>query len=133
MRNVFADSYYFLAGVNKRDHGHSKAISFAQSYRGQFITTEWILTEVGDALAKSHNRHAFLAMLYDVQNDAQTTIVQAGHDLFTRGIELFKGRSDKEWTLTDCISFVVMDDTGIREALTADRHFEQAGFVALLA
>jgi predicted nucleic acid-binding protein len=132
MITVFADSYYYLAMVNVRDRGYAKALQFGDSFRGHIITTEWILTEVGDALAKSHNRLAFVAMLNDVQNDAHTTIVQAGHDLFTRGIELFKDRSDKEWTLTDCISFVVMEDHGIRESLTGDHHFEQAGFVALL-
>jgi hypothetical protein len=50
-----------------------------------------------------------------------------------RGLDLFAGRSDKNWSLTDCISFVVMQDEGLTEALTGDSHFEQAGFKALLA
>jgi len=52
--------------------------------------------------------------------------------LFHRGVELFRRRPDKGWPLTDCISFVVMQDHGIDEALTADVHFQQAGFTALL-
>ena len=53
--------------------------------------------------------------------------------LFARGFNLYRQRSDKAWSLTDCISFVVMADEGLNEALTGDRHFEQAGFTALLA
>jgi predicted nucleic acid-binding protein len=53
-------------------------------------------------------------------------------NLFDRGVELYDARPDKHWSLTDCISFVAMQDHGISEALTGDRHFEQAGFVALM-
>jgi predicted nucleic acid-binding protein len=57
-----------------------------------------------------------------------------GHDerLYDAGIELYRLRPDKDWSLTDCISFVVMAKRGISAALPADRHFEQAGFTALL-
>jgi predicted nucleic acid-binding protein len=61
------------------------------------------------------------------------TIIEGSHELFQRGVELFASRTDKEWSLTDCTSFVVMEEQGLSEALTADRHFEQAGFIALLA
>jgi uncharacterized protein len=132
MRTVFADSYYYLAAVNERDQGHAKAVEFVQSFRGRTITTEWVLTEVGDALAQPRMRPAYLELLESVQTDAQTTIVEASHDLFARGVDLFADRSDKNWSLTDCISFVVMNDHNIREALTADQHFNQAGFVSLL-
>ena len=56
----------------------------------------------------------------------------ASRRLFTRGLALYKERTDKEWSLTDCISFVIMRDLKLSAALTADRHFEQAGFMALL-
>jgi hypothetical protein len=133
MTIVFADSYYYLAQVNDRDDGHANAVDFAKSFRGHTVTTEWILTEVGDALAQSQTRGAFIRILEDEHRDPQTTIVAASHELFTRGVGLFANRSDKSWSLTDCISFVVMEEQGITEALTADRHFQQAGFVALLA
>jgi predicted nucleic acid-binding protein len=57
-----------------------------------------------------------------------------GHDddLYEAGIELYRARADKDWSLTDCISFVVMEERGIADALTGDRHFEQAGFQAML-
>ena len=59
-------------------------------------------------------------------------IVSPSLDLFEQGVELFAHRPDKQWSLTDCISFVVMQDRGLTEALTANHHFEQAGFVAML-
>ena len=49
-----------------------------------------------------------------------------------KALQCYKMRTDKEWGITDCISFVVMEEYGLTEALTADKHFRQAGFKALL-
>jgi len=68
-----------------------------------------------------------------IETDAAFQLVRATSDLIQRGKKLYRDRADKEWPLTDCISFVVMHDRGLSEALTADHHFEQAGFRALLA
>ena len=59
-------------------------------------------------------------------------IVPATHELFERGCALFAQRGDKAWSLTDCTSFVVMRERDLEEALTADQHFEQAGFKRLM-
>ncbi len=96
------------------------------------MTTEWVLTELADALAMRTKRRAFSNLYQILQTDADVEIVPAGRDIFARGIQLFTSRSDKDWSLTDCISFIVMQDRGMTEALTGDRHFEQAGFRALL-
>ena len=61
------------------------------------------------------------------------TVISLDSRLLDRGLGLMASRADKDWSLTDCISFVVMQEKGIEAALTADRHFEQAGFKALLA
>jgi predicted nucleic acid-binding protein len=68
-----------------------------------------------------------------VETDPAFRLARAMPELFQRGKRLYQDRPDKDWPLTDCISFVVMQDEGVREALTADRHFEQAGFKALFA
>jgi predicted nucleic acid-binding protein len=133
MRVVFADSFYLLAAINEHDEAHPRARKFAESEPHRLITTEWVLTEVGDAFAKPHWRPAFLRMLGDLRDDANVEIVEASHELFKRAVNLFAKRADKEWSLTDCTSFVVMEEHGLQEALTADKHFQQAGFVALLA
>lgn len=132
MKTVFADTYYFLAIGNERDEGHARSSEFAASYTGGIFTTEWVLTEVGDALSSPQQRPAFLNLLTLIDGDTNWTVIEASHDLYLRGVALFSHRPDKTWSLTDCISFVVMQDRGLAEALTADHHFEQAGFVALL-
>jgi hypothetical protein len=91
-----------------------------------------VLTEVADGLADTRNRHLARQLYLDFQNDPLDQIVLASHELFSRGLDLYDERHDKNWSLTDCISFVVMKDFGLMEALTGDRHFEQAGFVPLL-
>ncbi len=62
----------------------------------------------------------------------QLAVVPASHDLFDRGVDLFRRRHDKDWSMTDCISFALMEDEGMTQALTTDHHFEQAGFTILL-
>jgi predicted nucleic acid-binding protein len=133
MKTVFADSYYYIALVNERDAGHEDAMKFSRSYLGRAVTTEWVLMEVADALSAPDQRWIFLELLSRLRSEAGLLIVEASHELFDRGVALFSQRPDKSWSLTDCISFVVMQEHGLSEALTADRHFEQAGFVPLLA
>ncbi len=131
MRTVFADSFYLVAAINEHDEAHYRVRQFAQSHPHRLITTEWVFAEVGDAFSKPHWRPAFLKMLGDLCLDPSVTVIEASHDLFERAVRLFASRPDKDWSLTDCTSFLVMEDHGVAEALTANRHFSQAGFVAL--
>ena len=91
-----------------------------------------MLTEVGDAFSAPENRPAFLELLDTLKASPDARIIGPSPELFERGVDLFRQRPDKEWSLTDCISFVVMRDASLTEALTGDHHFEQAGFRALL-
>jgi uncharacterized protein len=131
MTPAFPDTYYYLALVNPKDIGHAKAVAFAKSATAPMVTTDWVITELADALCAVPNRPVFTRLLALIRNES-TTVVPFGVALMERGLALFTERQDKDWPLTDCISFVVMKEQGITEALTADRHFEQAGFVALL-
>ena len=131
MSAVFGDTFYFLALLNERDTAHSRALEFAESSRG-LTTTVWVLTEVGDACSAPGNRAVFLELLDMLKASPDARIIEASPELFDRGVELFRQRPDKEWSLTDCISFVAMREAAIDEALTGDHHFEQAGFRALL-
>jgi uncharacterized protein len=133
MNAVFADTYYFLALGNPRDAKHVRASAFARSATQPIITTAWIVTELADALCRSVNRPAFAKMLNLIRNTPMMTVVPAHQLLMDRGLALFAARPDKDWSLTDCISFEVMRDRGLNDALTADQHFVQAGFQALLA
>jgi len=130
---IFADTFYFLAILNRHDAAHVRARSLAGELTGPTFTTEWVLTEVADAMSARRLREHFLRLLENLRADPNCTIVPATAELFAEGVRLFARRPDKDWTLTDCISFVVMQQHGISQALTGDRHFEQAGFKALLS
>lgn len=132
MRTVFADAFYFLALLNSRDSSHDAAKRFAETFEGRLVTTEWVLTEVADALAGLRNRERFVQFLDFLRNRSDVEIVRSSADTFDQGLDLYRARPDKEWTLTDCISISIMERHSISEALTGDRHFEQAGFEILL-
>jgi predicted nucleic acid-binding protein len=90
------------------------------------------LPEVADALAESECRGRVREFIHCLRASAACEIVPASRELLDRALELYHQHADKGWTLTDCGSFVIMRDRGVTQALTGDRHFEQAGFVALL-
>jgi hypothetical protein len=132
MKVVFADTFYFLALLNRRDPFHERVVSASRTADLSILTTEFVLLELADALCKPPQRQEVLAVCRLVETNAAFRLVRATADLLQRGRKLYEDRPDKEWQLTDCISFVVMQDEGVGEALTGDRHFEQAGFKALL-
>ena len=118
--------------MNSKDPAHHRAVDAALAICGELVTTAWVLTEFGDAMSDPLNREQFMTVLDDLRSDPQVKVIPANATVFDAGIELFRSRKDKKWSLTDCISFVVMQQEGITEALTGDKHFKQAGFVALL-
>jgi len=132
VKAIFADSFYFLALLRLEDSAHARALAASQNRTDRLVTTAWVLTEVADALAVPATREGFPRLLAALRTDPACTIVPPTQDLFDAGVELYARRPDKAWSLTDCISFVVMREHGMNEALTGDRHFEQAGFIALL-
>jgi predicted nucleic acid-binding protein len=133
MKKVFADSFFFLAMMNVRDSCHREAVALSETLAGPIITTQWVLVEVGDAFSKLKDRDRFVDLLELIEADDRIHVVAASNSSFQRGTELFTRRKDKSWSLTDCISFTVMEQRNIKEALTGDHHFEQAGYTMLLS
>ena len=131
MSALFADTYYFVALLNRNDQYHQRAIEFDRGHRG-LLKTEWVLTEVADLLAKERTRRYVMPLIRDLRESADCEIVAFSGDIFEEAQSFYDQHRDKEWTLTDCTSFVIMGERGITEALTGDRHFEKAGFIALL-
>src|SRR5215831_18456456 len=117
MTAIFADTYYCLALINTRDAAHAEAVALSQSLTQPIVTTAWALTELGDAMCLPANRATFLRLLEDIANDPDTTVIPAEQKWFDLGVALFRGRPDKKWSLTDCISFVVMQALGITDSL----------------
>lgn len=132
---VFLDTAYAIALSSRNDLFHHQAVLLADQLEPsgrRLITTRVILLEIGNALSKQRYRSAAVRLLNALEADPNVEIVPLSEDLYSRALQLYRERPDKEWRLTDCISFLVMQDRGITEALTADEHFQQAGFRALM-
>lgn len=135
MTALFADTSYYLALLNDNDENdemHDAAVELTDSLDSPIVTTAWILTEVADAFSRQAHRRMVLKFIRDLLVDRQVTVVVADQRLFLQGLSLFGQRPDKDWSLTDCISFVTMRQRHLTDALTTDHHFEQAGFTVLL-
>ena len=117
------------------DEDHDRAEGLAEQLEARqtrLITTRAILLEIGNALSKKRYRKAAVELLDTLEQDPQIEIVPLSEELSEQALELFRNRPDKQWSLVDCVSFIVMQERGLTEALTTDEHFEQAGFRALL-
>ena len=128
---VFADTHFYVALLSRRDKHHSSATSWATQARSRIVTTEFVLLETANFCRSARDRERFSSFASALETNPLTTIVACDSTWFHRGLERFAARPDKEWSLTDCISFEVMEERGITEALTEDHHFEQAGFTLL--
>ena len=132
---VFLDTSFVVALAARTDENHSLALEIAQalkSSRTRIITTQAILLEIGNTFTKVPYRQAATSIRENLLSDPSVTILPVTDALLGRAWNLFAERIDKEWSITDCLSFVVMSDLGLSLALTADRHFKQAGFRAIL-
>ena len=135
MTEIFLDTSFAIALSSVPDRHHSQAMAIAAELTRQktkLVTTQAILLELGNALSKARYRKAAIQLLTSLETDLNVTIIPITTQLYSRAFELFKTRLDKEWGLVDCISFTVMSDRNISDALTADEHFSQAGFRRLL-
>jgi predicted nucleic acid-binding protein len=133
--NVFLDTAFALALANPHDLLHERAIQLADQLEAahtRLVTTRAVLLEIGNSLAKVRYRAASVQLLTSLETDSNVEIVPLTDDLYERAFQLYWQRPDKEWGLTDCVSFVVMQARGLTSALTPDKHFQQAGYQALL-
>lgn len=135
MPPVFADTGYWIALINPHDGLHGKAIAAAAKLGARtVVTSDMVLTEVLNAFAETgpHLRDAAIKAVQAIKSDARIEVVPQTRRLFQAAFDLYCKRPDKDWSLTDCASFVIMAERNITKALAHDTHFEQNGFVALL-
>lgn len=130
---LFLDTTFVQALLDRRDPLNGRARSFSPRLDppSRLVVTEAVLVEVGNALS-AYLRPAAVEFLDGCYAAENVRVVPVDTPLLSRALRLYESRPDKMWGLTDCISFVVMAEQGLTEALTADRHFVQAGFRALL-
>lgn len=133
--SVFLDTGHVVVLANRRDRHHQKALELAEQVSRDnipVVTTQAVLVEGGNALASVKNRSFAVKYVEAVERTPTFEVVYSTIDLFHRSLALYRERQDKSWGMTDCISFVVMRDRGLRDAPSTDRDFEQAGFNVLL-
>ena len=135
MPTVLVDTAAWIALVNTRDELHSRADqTMAELRRGDvaLLTTEFVLLEVANALCTSAWRAKAVKLIDGFRSLPDLRIIAADTILLAEGWELYRRRPDKEWSLTDCTSIVVLQKEHLEQVFTSDHHFEQAGFVTLL-
>jgi predicted nucleic acid-binding protein len=135
MRVVFADTGYWVAIIHPRDSLHQAAMALSKQL-GQvsIVTSEMVLVEVLNMFSGRGRQLRRLAanVVREITADATIQIVPQTRQLFEAALKLYQDRNDKDWSLTDCASFVIMQRQKITEALTDDKHYLQMGFKALL-
>jgi len=135
IKSYFLDTSYLIALINTNDRWH-KLVDYWQEEVIKnnilLITTEYILVELADGLSVLKFRYKAAQMVSLLKNIKDVNIIPASTILFDAGLALFKNRLDKEWSLTDCISMIVIHDYSIKDILSTDRHFVQAGYQVLL-
>ncbi len=129
---IFLDTLFVVGLVNRRDQYHRQALELSERLEGSsFLTTDVVLLEIGNALAKGYKQES-IKIINEFLQSEDTEIIHLNPELFQQAFKLYQTRHDKEWGFIDCVSFVVMQEKGILHALTFDKHFAQAGFQSFM-
>lgn len=131
-RGTFIDTVYLLGRLNPRDRWHDRAVEISQTVRAPFVTSSAVLIEVADALAHRSRRRWADEAIADLRADPDVSCIGVDERIVSSALDLYRQTADKDWSLTGCTSFVIMRRERLTDALTADLHFVQAGFRALM-
>lgn len=135
MAAYFADTSFWIGLSSKRDQHHHRAVAWHQFVirtRSTIVTTEAVFLEWLNALSDVSTRRIAAESYLRLRADARIEVVPLQAELMDSAIQLYRGRPDKNWSLTDCLSFSIMERRGLAEALTTDHDFEQAGLKAMM-
>jgi len=135
MRVIFADTGYWVALLNPHDDLHSKAMSLSRSLQPiHIVTSEMVLAEVLNDFSDRGNyfRQAAINLMKSLYESPNITVIAQTSQQFQTALNLYEQRPDKAWSQTDCVSFKIMEEYKILEALAYDKHFAQAGFIPLM-
>src|SRR3954452_15627221 len=110
MKRLFADSFYFFALLNRNEPQHESALAYATGFSGEIVLTPWVVTELGDGLARPQHRELFIQLCEELKAKPNVRIIPCSDTLLDAGRDLYGRRLDKAWSLTDCISFAVMQE-----------------------
>ncbi len=137
MADPFVDTSGWAAWLDVRERHHRLAVQLVSDFyqrRQQVVTTNWVLVELSALLISPlrFSKPRQVAFLDDIRSDPSIRVVTVDAPLEADAWQLWRTRLDKDWSLVDCASFAAMTRLGLTDALTADHHFDQAGFVRLL-
>ena len=133
MKQIFADTFYWVALINKKDNWHQRVIEVTSTLKNvEIVTTDEVLIEVLNFLsAIVPLRRRTVQFIDDIMQNTHIKVIPQNRESFLEGFNLYRRRLDKEYSLTDCISMTVMQRLKINEVLTHDNHFKQEGFIIL--
>ncbi len=133
MKQIFADTFYWVALINKKDNWHQPVIEVTASLKNvEIVTTDEILVEVLNFLSATVSlRGRTVQFVDDLMQNHHIKVIPQNRESFLQGLNLYRRRLDKKYSLTDCISMTVMQRLKINEVLTHDNHFKQEGFIIL--
>jgi hypothetical protein len=135
INSIFLDTNGWLAILNATEQFHAQSVNhWLELMRdgNRVVLTDWVIAETGNGLARTQKKRRFVQVVEEMMEAPTVEIVPIGTRLIRRAMEDYAKHDDKQWGLVDCTSFIVMQDRGIADAFTSDRHFEQAGFQCLL-
>ncbi len=132
---IFCDTGGFFALFNPRDPAYEKAFKWMKEFEGRvrFVTTEWIIGETCMLFIYRNKPHLVVSFLDYIERSAALFSVNPDDFLLASAKEFIKQHAREGYSFVDCISFCLMKERRIRQALTTDRHFRKAGFEALLS
>ena len=128
---VFADSFAWIAAINKSDNYHEISLKTIETLlkKGlKLVTSNYVIVETINALSKAEFRKAVIEFVDKLEMSPSVEIIKITDEMYNNAWALYQQRMDKDWGITDCTSFEVMRMFNIKKALTNDKHFEQAGY-----
>jgi predicted nucleic acid-binding protein len=134
LARIFGDAFYYIALLSPRDRAHERAIRFAGNASSEIVTTDAIFVEVLAFFARAgpHARAEAAGVVDDARAHPMSVVLPQTRELFDAGLDLYRRRLDKGYSLTDCMSMVICRELEITEVLTHDQHFAQEGLSVLL-
>ncbi len=128
---IFLDTSFIVALINDRDEHHEEAQALSWFFdTADLALTEAVILEIGNGLANGFRKEA-VEVIRILRTSDKTSILKVDGELLEQAISLYAQHADKKWGLVDCLSFIVMRENGVTEALSFDHDFEQAGFTLL--
>jgi len=128
---IFVDSFAWIAAINKSDNYHEISLRILEELlnkQAKLITTNYVVVETINALSKVKFRKTVIEFIDKLRKSPSIQIVKITDEIYNNAWTLYQQRMDKDWGITDCTSFEVMQMFNIRKAFISDKHFEQAGY-----